>query len=114
MKRDTNRHSVAGIRRWQQRFGQRTGLKVRLASADSLHRRRFLDDTRAWVLGAPFSELAKGRHTVECGRRMKLARSQCIRRSGMRPTVGRTQTDPPDAPLGAPSAAVAAVPAEAV
>ena len=40
-------------------------MKVRLASANSLHERLvFLDDARAWVLGAPFSELAKRPHTA--------------------------------------------------
>jgi hypothetical protein len=56
---------ITGIHRWQQRFGSGRDLKVRLASANSLHERLvFLDDARAWVLGAPFSELAKRPHTA--------------------------------------------------
>ena len=56
---------VAGIRRWQQRFGDRRNLMVRLASANLLHERLILlDGERAWLLGAPFSELAKRRYTA--------------------------------------------------
>jgi hypothetical protein len=56
---------VTGAYRWQERFGGGRELKVRLASPSSLHERLvLLDDTRAWLLGAPFSELAKRPHTA--------------------------------------------------
>ena len=56
---------VTGVQRWQQRFGGRRDLMVRLASAKSLHERLvILDDARAWILGAPFSDLAKRSHTA--------------------------------------------------
>jgi len=56
---------VTGICRWQERFGGGRDLIVRLAAANSLHERLvLLDDMRAWVLGSPFSELAKRAHTA--------------------------------------------------
>ncbi len=56
---------VTGVRRWQQRFGGRRDLMVRLAPAKSLHERLLLlDDARAWIVGAPFSDLAKRAHTA--------------------------------------------------
>ena len=49
-----------GVQRWQQWFGSRRNLIVRLASANTLHEQLILlDGDRAWVLGVPFSDLAK-------------------------------------------------------
>jgi hypothetical protein len=56
---------VGGARRWQQRFGDDRSLMVRLARAHSLYERLvILDRERAWVLGVPFSDLAKMTHTT--------------------------------------------------
>jgi hypothetical protein len=56
---------LAGAQRWRQRFGSRRYLELRLASAHSLHERLLqLDRGRAWVLGVPFSELARRTHTT--------------------------------------------------
>jgi hypothetical protein len=56
---------IAGVRRWQQRFGDRRNLTVRLASANSLHDRLILlDGERGWALGMPFGSLAKRTHTT--------------------------------------------------
>ena len=56
---------IAGIQRWQQRFSGTRNLIVRVASANILYERLvLLDSGRAWVLGAPFSHLAKRRHTT--------------------------------------------------
>jgi hypothetical protein len=56
---------IAGVRRWQQRFGDRRNLTVRLASANSLHDRLILlDGERGWALGMPFGSLAKRAHTT--------------------------------------------------
>jgi hypothetical protein len=56
---------TTGIQRWQQRFGRTRHLVVRLASANSLHERLvLLDSDRGWILGAPFSDLAKRTHTA--------------------------------------------------
>ena len=56
---------IEGVQRWQQRFGDSRKLMVRVASANTLHERLILlDSARGWVLGAPFSELAKRRHTL--------------------------------------------------
>jgi hypothetical protein len=51
---------IAGVARWEQRFGDQRKLMVRLASANSLHERLILlDCSRAWVLGVPLSELSR-------------------------------------------------------
>ena len=51
---------IGGVQRWQQRFGDNRNLMVRVASANTLYERLILlDGGRAWVLGAPFSHLAK-------------------------------------------------------
>jgi hypothetical protein len=56
---------IGGIRRWQQRFGEGRNLMVRVAPSNSLYERVILlDDSRAWLLGAPFSHLAKRIHTT--------------------------------------------------
>src|SRR5262249_53774573 len=56
---------IGGIRRWLQRFGDSRNLMVRVASANTLYERLILlDGERAWVLGAPFSHLAKRTHTT--------------------------------------------------
>ena len=56
---------ITAVQRWRQRFGDRPNLTVRLASANSLHERLILlDRSRAWVLGVPFSQLAKRAHTT--------------------------------------------------
>ena len=56
---------AAGALRWQQRLGNTRHLIVRLAPANLLQERLvFLDGARAWVLGAPFSELAKRTYTA--------------------------------------------------
>jgi|tagenome__1003787_1003787.scaffolds.fasta_scaffold20833182_1 hypothetical protein len=56
---------IRGIQRWQQRFGDRRNLLVRAAPGNTLHQRLILLDAgRAWVLGAPFSQLAKRTHTT--------------------------------------------------
>ena len=56
---------IRGIQRWQQRFGDRRNLLVRVAPGNTLHERLILLDAgRAWVLGAPFSQLAKRTHTT--------------------------------------------------
>jgi hypothetical protein len=56
---------IAGIARWEQRFGDQRNLLVRLASANSLHERLILlDCSRAWVLGVPFNELSRRAHTA--------------------------------------------------
>jgi hypothetical protein len=56
---------IGGIQRWQQRFGGSRNLMVRVASANTLYERLvLLDGGRAWVLGAPFSHLAKRTHTT--------------------------------------------------
>jgi len=53
------------IERWQQRFGDRRSLRVRLASTNTLHERLvLLDGERAWVSGVSFSQLAKRTHTT--------------------------------------------------
>jgi hypothetical protein len=55
---------ITGVERWRQRFGEGRKLMVRLARANTLHERlMLLDGERAWVLGVPFSELAKRTHT---------------------------------------------------
>lgn len=55
---------ITGIERWHQRFGERRKLVVRLASANLLHERLILlDGDRGWIVGVPFSELAKRTHT---------------------------------------------------
>ena len=56
---------IAGVQRWHRRFGDRRNLMVRLAAANTLHERIILlDGGRAWVLGVPFSDLAKRAHTT--------------------------------------------------
>jgi len=56
---------IRGIQQWQQRFGDTRNLMVRVASANTLHERLILlDSARGWVLGAPFGQLAKRRHTI--------------------------------------------------
>jgi hypothetical protein len=56
---------IGGVQRWQQRFGNSRNLMVRVASANTLYERLILlDAERAWVLGAPFSQLAKRTHTT--------------------------------------------------
>jgi hypothetical protein len=56
---------VAGVERWAQRFGGDRTLRIRLAPPNSLHERLILlDSERAWVLGVPFSKLAKRRYTA--------------------------------------------------
>jgi hypothetical protein len=56
---------IEGVQRWQQRFGDSRKLMVRVASANTLHERLILlDSARGWVLGAPFGQLAKRRHTI--------------------------------------------------
>ena len=56
---------IGGIQRWQQRFGDSRNLMVRVASANTLYERLILlDGGRAWLLGAPFSHLAKKTHTT--------------------------------------------------
>jgi hypothetical protein len=56
---------IPAVERWERRFGNRRNLIVRLASANLLHERLILlDCSRAWVLGAPFSELAKRAQTT--------------------------------------------------
>jgi hypothetical protein len=56
---------IAGVARWEQRFGDRRNLMVRLASANSLHERLILlDCSRAWVLGVPFSKLSRRAQTA--------------------------------------------------
>jgi hypothetical protein len=56
---------IEGIERWQQRFGDNRNLMVRLASANTLYERLvLLDNGRAWVVGVPFSRLAKRVHTT--------------------------------------------------
>jgi hypothetical protein len=56
---------IEGVERWQQRFGDGRTLMVRLAAANTLFERLvLLDDERAWVVGAPFSQLAKRAHTT--------------------------------------------------
>jgi hypothetical protein len=56
---------IGGIRRWLQRFGDSRNLMVRGASANTLYERLILlNGERAWVLGAPFSHLAKRTHTT--------------------------------------------------
>jgi hypothetical protein len=56
---------IAGVQRWQQRFGDSRKLIVRLASANTLHERLILlDGGRAWIVGAPFSDLAKRPRTM--------------------------------------------------
>jgi hypothetical protein len=56
---------IGGVQRWHQRFGDSRKLMVRVASANTLHERLILlDSARGWVLGAPFSQLAKRRHTT--------------------------------------------------
>ena len=56
---------IEGVQRWQQRFGESRKLMVRVASANTLHERLILlDSARGWVLGAPFGQLAKRRHTL--------------------------------------------------
>jgi hypothetical protein len=56
---------IGAIQRWQQRFGDRRNLMVRVVSANTLYERLILlDGGRAWVLGAPFSHLTKRTHTT--------------------------------------------------
>jgi hypothetical protein len=56
---------VGGVQRWQQRFGDSRNLMVRVASANTLYERLILlDGGRAWLLGVPFSHLAKRTHTT--------------------------------------------------
>jgi len=56
---------IEGVERWQQRFGDGRTLMVRLAAANTLFERLvLLDDERAWVVGAPFSQLARRAHTT--------------------------------------------------
>jgi hypothetical protein len=56
---------IEGVQRWQRRFGDSRKLMVRVASANTLHERLILlDSARGWVLGAPFGQLAKRRHTI--------------------------------------------------
>ena len=56
---------IAAVQRWQQRFGGQRNLMVRLALANTLHERLILlDRSRAWVLGVPFSQLAKRTRTT--------------------------------------------------
>jgi hypothetical protein len=56
---------IGGIQQWQQRFGDSRNLMVRVASANTLYERLILlDGGRAWVLGAPFSHLAKKTYTT--------------------------------------------------
>ncbi len=51
---------IGGVQRWRQRFGDNRNLMVRVASANTLSERLILlDGGRAWVLGVPFSHLAK-------------------------------------------------------
>jgi hypothetical protein len=56
---------VGGVQRWQQRFGDNRNLMVRVASANTLFERLILlDSERGWVLGAPFTQLAKRTHST--------------------------------------------------
>jgi hypothetical protein len=56
---------IRGVQRWQQLFGDRRNLMVRVASPNTLYERLILlDGERAWVLGVPFSHLAKRTHTA--------------------------------------------------
>jgi hypothetical protein len=56
---------LGGVQRWQQRFGDSRNLMVRVASANILYERLILlDGGRSWVLGVPFSDLAKRAHTT--------------------------------------------------
>jgi hypothetical protein len=56
---------IPGVARWEQRFADLRNLMARLASANSLHERLILlDCSRAWVLGAPFSELSRRAQTT--------------------------------------------------
>jgi hypothetical protein len=56
---------IEAIERWEQRFGDGRTLMVRLAAANTLFERLvLLDDDRAWVVGVPFSHLAKRTHTT--------------------------------------------------
>ena len=51
---------IGGVQRWRQRFGDNRNLMVRVASANTLSERLILlDGGRAWVLGVPFSHLAR-------------------------------------------------------
>jgi len=51
---------IAGVERWQRRFGDHRKLIVRLASPNTIHERVILlDGERAWVSGVPFSSLAR-------------------------------------------------------
>ena len=56
---------IGGIQRWRQRFGDNRNLIVRVALANTLYERLILlDGERAWVLGAPFSHLARRARTT--------------------------------------------------
>jgi hypothetical protein len=59
------RSLIAGVQRWQQRFGDDRSLRVRLAPRNSLHERLvLLDGDRAWLVGVPFNTLAKRTRTT--------------------------------------------------
>ena len=56
---------IKGVQQWQQRFGHRRSLMVRLTRANTLHERLILlDRATGWVLGMPFSSLARKTRTT--------------------------------------------------
>jgi hypothetical protein len=56
---------IKGVQRWEQRFGRRRSLMVRLTRANTLHERlMLLDRASGWVLGMPLSSLATQTRTT--------------------------------------------------